>query len=112
MILLLREPATADQLAQMLADWQVLIKVVVDTRRGVLSGGGEMHADGEALLLADGSLQEDLWGANWYPSSREIRFEALINIRPRQNNRRMQVESDVIRNRMEPVIRRILEGQA
>jgi len=112
MILLLHEPATADQLDQMLADWEVLIKVVVDTRRDVLSGGGEMHADGEAMLLANGSLQEDLWGANWYPSSREIHFEALINIRPRQNNRRMQVESDVIRTKMEAVIRRILESQS
>ena len=52
-------------MAQMLADWEVLIKVVVDTRREILTGGGEMHADGEAMLLADGSQQEDLWGANW-----------------------------------------------
>lgn len=112
MILLLRAPATADQIAHMLGDWEVLIKVVVDTRREILSGGGEMHADGEALLLADGSLQEDLWGANWYPASREIRFEALINIRPRQSNRRMRVESDVIRHKMDAVIRRLLEGQS
>lgn len=111
MILLLREAATADQIAQMLADWEVLIKVVIDTRRGILTGGGEMHADGEALLLADGSQQEDLWGANWYPVSRDIRFEALINIRPRQGNRRMQIESEAIRHKIEPIIRRILEGQ-
>lgn len=95
----------------MLADWEVLIKVVVDTRRGILTGGGEMHADGEALLLADGSQREDLWGANWYSASREIRFEALINIRPRHGNRRMQVECEAIRNRMEAIIRRILEGR-
>lgn len=111
MILLLREAATPDQIAQMLADWEVLIKVVVDTRREILTGGGEMHADGEALLLADGSRQEDLWGANWYPASRDIHFEALINIRPRQANRRMQIESEAIRNKMESIIRRILEGQ-
>lgn len=94
----------------MLANWEVLIKVVVDTRREILTGGGEMHADGEALLLADGSQQEDLWGANWYPASREIRFEALINIRPRQNNRRMQVENEAVRRKMEAIVRRILEG--
>jgi hypothetical protein len=79
MILLLREAATPDQIAQMLADWEVFVKVVVDTRRAILT-----------LLLADGSRQEDLWGANWYPASREIHFEALINIRPRHGNRRMQ----------------------
>lgn len=51
MLLLLRNRATSDQLAQMLVDWEVLIKVVVDVRREILTGGGEMHADGEALLL-------------------------------------------------------------
>jgi hypothetical protein len=112
MIHLLRAPATPDQIAQMLADWEVLIKVVADVRREIMTGGGEMHADGEALLLADGSQQEDLWGANWYQASREIRFEALINIRPRLNNRRMQIESEGLRRKMELVIRRILEGTA
>jgi hypothetical protein len=111
MILLLREAATPDQIAQVLADWEILIKVVVDIRREILTGGGEMHADGEALLLADGSRQEDLWGANLYPASHDIRFEALINIRPRQGNRRMVIESEATRSRMESIIRRILEGQ-
>ncbi len=111
MIILLREAATPDQVAQMLADWEALIKVVVDIRRGILAGGGEMHADGETLLLADGSQQEDLWGANWYPASREIRFEALINIRPRHGNRRMQVESETTRHKMEAIIRRVLEDR-
>ena len=110
MILLLREAATADQIAQMLADWEILVKVVVDIRREVLTGGGEMHADGEVLLLADGSQQEDLWGANWYPASRDVRFEALINIRPRQGNRRMQVESQATRSKMEAIIKRVMEG--
>ena len=60
---LLRERATPEQMTEMLADWGVLIKVVVDVRREVMTGGGEMHADGEALLLDDGSKQADLWGA-------------------------------------------------
>lgn len=107
---LLRERATPEQVADMLADWGVLIKVVVDIRREVLAGGGEMHADAEALLLADGSQQEDLWGANWYPDSREIHFEALINIRPRHGNTKMEVQSEAIRAKMEAVVRRLLEG--
>lgn len=110
MIHLLRKRATPQQVAEMLSDWNVLIKVVVDVRRGIMAGGGEMHADGEALLLDDGSQQEDLWGANWYPDSLEIRFEALINIRPRHGNTRMEVQSEAIRAKMEPIIRRLLEG--
>lgn len=110
MIHLLREPATPEQISQMLEEWEVLIKVAVDVRRGTMTGGGEMHADGEALLLADGSDQENLWGANWYSDSREVRFEALINIRPRDGNRQLRVESRETRARMEAIIRHLLEG--
>ena len=94
----------------MLRDLETFIKVVVDVRRGVIAGGGEMHADGESLLLADGSAQEDLWGANYFPESREVRFEALINVRPRQGNRAMLVQDRETRGRMEPIIRQILEA--
>lgn len=89
---LVREPATPEQLTEMLADLDAFIKVVVDTQQGVMTGGGEMHADGKHLLLEQGSQQEDLWGANYYPATREIQFEALINIRPRQGNRGMTLQ--------------------
>ena len=106
MILLLREAATPEQIAQMLADWEALIKVVVDTRRGILTGGGEMHADGEAVLLADGSQQEDLWGANYSPGRGPeacIEHTALINIRPAQGNPGMEIADPAIRERLREV---------
>ena len=40
-------------------DW---IKAVVDVSREVMAVGGDLHADDEAVLLADGSRQRDLWG--------------------------------------------------
>ena len=54
-----------------------MIKIVVDIRRRFLSGGGEMHADCESVLLDDGSEQDDLWGANWYPTEQRIEFESV-----------------------------------
>ena len=45
-------------------DW---IKAVVDVSRGLVAIGGDLHADDEAALLADGSRQRDLWGINLYP---------------------------------------------
>jgi hypothetical protein len=44
-----------------------MVKLVVDIKRQVVAVGGELHADAEALLLEDGSEQDDLWGANYYP---------------------------------------------
>ena len=43
------------------------IKLAVDIERGILAGGGEVHADCESVLLENGSKQVDIWGADWYP---------------------------------------------
>lgn len=68
-----------------------------------------LHADGEAVLIDDGSLQENIWGADWIPETQEVRFEALINIRPRQNNRSMTILDPSIRQRVERIVRYTLE---
>ena len=49
------------------AYFEDMVKYVVDIRRRVIGIGGELHADAEQLLLADGSRQDDVWGANYYP---------------------------------------------
>jgi len=90
MIHLLDCPATPRQVQEMLEVYPMLVKIVVDIRRRLLAGGGEMHADCEALLLSEGSEQDDLWGANWYPAEQRIEFESLINIRPRLGNRSIE----------------------
>ncbi len=61
MIHLLRSRATAQQLAEMLDELGVYVKLAVDIQRGILTGGGALHADCEAVLLVDGSQQEDVW---------------------------------------------------
>ncbi len=74
-----------------------MVKYVVDVRRRVIGIGGELHADAEQLLLEDGSRQDDLWGANYYPgegSESCIEYTALINIRPAQGNRSMEVADE------------------
>src|SRR5574341_928566 len=107
---ILRERATSQQVREMLADLEVMIKIVVDVRREVMAGGGDMHYDGEQLLIEDGSQQSDLWGANWYPSRQTVESEALINIRPRDNNRTMTIQDPHIRQQVEQIARKYLEG--
>jgi hypothetical protein len=77
-----------------------MVKYVVDVRRRVAAVGGELHADAEQLLLASGSQQADLWGANYFPGRGRdacIEFTSLINIRPAQGNRTMQIGDPRIR---------------
>lgn len=110
MIHLLSEPATTEQMQEMLNEYGDMIKIVVDIRRGMLAGGAEMHYECEEVLLEQGSEQDDLWGANWYPARRQTEFESLINIRPRFNNRSMLIQSPEIREKVESITLRLLGG--
>ncbi|HEX9840811.1 MAG TPA: DUF5674 family protein [Anaerolineales bacterium] len=110
MIYILHNKATIDQLTDMLKEYENMVKIVVDIRRRVLAGGGEMHADCESALLEDGSEQDDLWGANWYPAEQRIAFESLINIRPRLGNRNILIQSEELRQQVESVTRDTLGG--
>jgi Protein of unknown function (DUF5674) len=94
----------------MLEELKPIIKLAVDIHRKILAGGGQMHADCEALLLEDGSRQKDIWGANWIPKTQTIEFEALINIRPKQKNLSMTIQNPTIRQQVEKVVRTILEA--
>jgi len=107
---IIRERATEDKIREMMEELGSYIKVAVDVEREILAGGGEYHADCEEVLLEDGSRQEDIWGADWYPDSRIIGFGALINIRPEQANRSMEIESPDLRQKIEGIVRRLLEG--
>jgi len=108
MIHLLKKPANSDQIQEMLQEYEKMVKIVVDIRRRILSGGGEMHSDCESALLEDGSEQDDLWGANWYPAEQRIEFESLINIRPRLGNRNILIQDENIRKQVESITREIL----
>jgi len=108
MIHTLREKASPSQINEMLEEYETIIKIVVDIRQRILSGGGEMHADCESVLLENGSEQDDLWGANWYPDEQRIAFESLINIRPRLGNRNILIQDENIRKQVEEITRQIL----
>ena len=86
-----------------------LVKAVVDIERGVMAVGGELHADGEAVLLEQGSKQENLWGINLYPEKTGedfIEFDSLINVRPSQHNSSRGVEDGVVQDRIRTVVQK------
>ena len=107
---LILEQATKEQLDEMLEELQSYVKLAVDIERSILAGGGEWHADCEEVLLEDGSLQENVWGADWLPDKQIVRYESLINIRPRHNNSSLELKDPLLRQRVEKVVRDLLEG--
>ncbi|MBI5951954.1 MAG: hypothetical protein HY865_09875 [Chloroflexi bacterium] len=112
MIHILQSQPTPEQINDMLKEYDTMIKIVVDIRQRILAGGGEMHSDCEAVLLDNGSEQDDLWGANWYPDGQRVEFESLINIRPRLGNRSILIQSEELRQKVESVTREVFGGAA
>ena len=110
MIYIIRSRATKEQMDEMIRTLGTYIKLAVDIRRGILAGGGVLHADCESVLLEDGSQQEDVWGADWSTSSQQVIFESLINIRPRQNNPSVEILDPVIRQRVAEITHQLLGG--
>jgi len=106
---IIRQRATEKEIREMLEELETYIKLAVDVERNILAGGGEYHADCEEALLEDGSRQEDIWGADWYPESKTVEFGALINIRPEQGNRGMEIEDSKLRERIETILRGLLD---
>lgn len=88
-----------------------LVKAVVDVEQEIMAIGGELHADGEAALLEQGSRQNDLWGINLYPDKSEeewIEFDSMINLRPSQDNRSRGVEDHKIREKIKQIIKKLV----
>ncbi len=98
------EPRELRRLAQ--AYFHDMVKLVVDVRRRLVGVGGELHADAERLLLEGGSRQADLWGANYYPGRGEnqcLEYTALINIRPAEGNRSMEIADEALRREIREI---------
>lgn len=108
MLLIVRKKADDNIREKVAEDLGGYVKVVVDVRRKILSAGGELHSDGEQLLLEDGSVQTDLWGGGIDFETDEIDFDSMINLRPRQGNKSREVLDQKIRNQMGEIINNLL----
>jgi hypothetical protein len=77
-----------------------MVKAVVDVKREVMAIDAELHSDLEALLLAEGSKQDSLWGINFYPELHDenfVEFDSMINLRPSKGNKSRGVDQPSVR---------------
>lgn len=89
-----------------------LVKAVVDLQKSIMAVGGELHSDEEALLIENGSKQQDLWGINLYPEIENgswIEFDSLINLRPSQGNLSRGINSPEIKKRIIEIVNDLVE---
>lgn len=108
-IKIIKEKISKEELEELAKEFYVeMVKGVADIERGIVALGGEWHIDANQVLIADGSLQQNLWGFNIYLDKR-IEYFSLINIRPAQNNRTLEVEDAEIRQKMYDIINMLVE---
>ena len=90
MILVIREKVTPEQLSAML----------------------EAHskADCEEVLLELSCEQGDVWGAGWHWNTKEVTFDSLINIRPKQGNRQIELQIPELRQKISTIILELFDG--
>jgi hypothetical protein len=109
---IIRAPLSRSELAELAAErFGDMVKAVVDTERGIMAVGADLHADEEALLIDDGSRQSDLWGINVYPGLQDddwIEFDSMINVRPSQGNRSRGVEDPAIQKAIRTVVAQLV----
>ncbi|OGD62163.1 hypothetical protein A2160_01255 [Candidatus Beckwithbacteria bacterium RBG_13_42_9] len=89
-----------------------LVKAVVDVEKKIMAVDGELHADEEALLLENGSKQENLWGINLYPginSPEWIEFDSMINLHPKSGNLSRGVENPQLRKKIVAIVSQLIE---
>lgn len=111
-IRVIREPIVLQLLQEVArSSHHMFAKGVVDIAREIIALGGEWHMDANAVLISDGSSQKDVWGFNVYPQERgdgAIEYISLINIRPGQGNKTMEVSDPALRAAMRTVIARLI----
>ena len=109
-VLFISRKAAKEEIQEMIKALEGYIKVAVDISKKVLAGGGALHADCESVLMEQGSQQENIWGANWYPKSNEVRCEAMINVAPRRKNRSMEIQDPAVRKKVVDIVLNLLSG--
>ncbi len=92
--------------------YEKLVKAVVDIEKGIMVVDAGLHADQEALLLEQGSLQKNLYGINIYPGREGdsmIEFDSMINIRPGFGNSSRGVDSEQDQEKIKIIVRRLVK---
>lgn len=112
-IKIIKDKITLDELKNISAhQFGGLVKFVVDLNKEIMAVGGALQADEEALLLQEGSNQDDLWGINFYPEKQgtdRIAFDSMINLRPVVNRSR-DVEDIKTRQEIVSLVNKLVAG--
>ena len=113
MIKIVTSPTSKEELkASAHGTFASLVKAVVDIEQEIMAMGGELHADEEAVLIENGSKNNNLWGINIHfnePESKWIEFDSMINLKPSLGNRNRSVDNIEIQEKIKKIVSRLIK---
>ncbi len=111
-IRIITKPISRDELREIAQEFYgEMLKGVVDVKKEIIAVGGEYHMDSNLLLIENGSNQPDIWGINIHLDKDKenwLEYRSLINIRPAQGNRAMELANETIRAKIKEIVNRLI----
>lgn len=109
MIFLLSQEPTPDQFKQACEEFGDFVKFDLDLESEFFTLGGQLHADGEKLLLENGSKQENIWGGGYDLTTEQFDCNSMINTRA--GNPSQEILDPIIRERFFKLCPKILPNK-
>jgi len=85
-VVIVKDNISRQEFEEARRDYETYIKITADLERGIVALGGEYHADAEAVLLEQGSHQEDIWGGGVNLETGQFETNAIVNLRAGKND--------------------------
>lgn len=99
MIITSSKPFSKKQIEKLKEVFDTYIKTVIDIDKKICSAGMDRHFEGEQILLEKKCSQSSLWGGGIDIETSEIDFNSFINIRPKDNNAKNEIQSEEIKKK-------------
>ena len=82
------------------------VKLTIDLEKEWVVAGGELHADGEKILLERGGGQDDIWGGGINFESKQVDTTAVLNLRPRLKNDSLEILDNQRREKFIQIVKK------
>jgi len=103
------KPLTKEEILKIQKNYGDYVKLTVDIKKEWVIAGGELHADGEEVLLERGSQQNNIWGGGIDLMSKQIDTTAVLNIRPRVDNSNLEILDSARRKKFIEIVKKYFD---
>lgn len=105
MIITKKQSFTREEIKKLSAEFETYIKTVIDINKKICSAGANLHFENEQILLKQSSDQSDLWGGGIDLETMMIDNNAVINLRPNDNNFSNEIQDPKNRQTFEKLMK-------